>query len=205
MRMRQMVWGALLIGGVIALWVIVAWPSGGGSVPREIAGAPAAPIEMPVTIAPPSAIVAAASQPKPAALPPAPQAQLAAPAQPAKPDEVADIMKEPYGPLDHLVQLYASESRASAAADGESLLTAAFADANLTPPLLKSVLCHERVCKLELNWAPDRMSAYIVGMTKASLHFDPNPGVDPRGPQNDRVRTIEAYLIRKPGASTRAD
>jgi hypothetical protein len=202
--MRQRLWGALVIGGVIAAWVIVAWPSGGVPAVAGDAGAPAEP-PMPIAQPQPSAPLAQPSpaneaepttaQPQPAPQPAAPEAKAAPPAEPERPH---DIIQEPYGPLDELKQRYARETRASAAVESESLLTAAFADANLTPPLLKSVLCHEQVCKLEINWSADRMSNYIVAMTKASLHFDPNPGVEPREWQSDRIRHVDAYLILKP-------
>ena len=200
---RQVVWPAAGLAVVVGLWLIAAWP---GSPPDRapVAGAPA---EQFVPAAAPEHLPAGARAAREKAAP----AQRA-PEQPAQTGQgpaetpssaieaTADLLAVSFGPVEELKQRYESEPRDSAAAEVDPLLRAAFEDPHLSPPLLRSVLCRATVCKLELNWSPDRMSSYLRGMGLAAQHFDPHPGIEPREPPGAGMRIVDAYLERKPAA-----
>jgi hypothetical protein len=190
--------GVLLVGAL--LWMVTAWPArqdddSADVIPDE----PAAPQAPP----PPAA------EPKPQAEPPAPPPAAPPPAAPATPQpqeqpapaepDDTDMFREAQGPVAERKRTYESEPRDSAATEAESVVRKAFQHPDGAPDLFKSVLCRQTVCKIELRWTPDRLGAYVAGMTRASVDFEPEIAVSPAGPPGpDQTKPIEVYLKRKP-------
>ena len=201
---RRVVFWAAGFAALVGLWLIAAWPS---SPPPAlpIGGAPAEE-SAPVAAAQPHGAGFPAARPHPPAESeleaPEPLAQPQPQPEPESPSSAiaatGDLLAAPIGPVAELKQRFASEPRDSAAAEVEPLLRAAFEEPHWSPPLLRSVLCRATVCKIELNWSPDRMSSYLRGMALAAQHFSPYPGVEPREPPGPGVHIVDAYLERRP-------
>jgi hypothetical protein len=189
--------GALvLVGGL--LWLVTAWPTPEDDRPDPLEAEPLPPAAAapqaeetpaPVIGAPPKA-------PEPVAAR-EPQAEPPKMRQPHVPDD--DMFAKDQGPVAEYKQLYETEPRDSVAHDTESAIRAAFTAADGAPDLFKSVLCRQTVCKVELRWSVDRLGAYVAGITRATVGFNPTVAVTPGGPLGeDHVRPIDVYLKRKP-------
>jgi len=199
--------GVLLVGAL--LWMVSAWPAqqdddSARVIADEPPAVPAPAPPPPAAPKPEPAAEPAAPPPPPAAAPPAaPEAPQPQQPQdqppPPEPELPTDMFAQDVGPVAELKRDYESEPRDSAASEAEGTVRAAFAHADGAPDLFRSVLCRQTVCKIELRWAPDRMGAYVAGMTRASVDFAPELGVSPAGPTNsDQTRPLVVYLRRKP-------
>jgi hypothetical protein len=188
--------GALAL---IVLWLVVLWnPRKESSAePPRTEPEPAAPAAPPAIAAP---LPASAPPSKPA--PPAAEPSVSA-AQP-KPDttsrapgvgEIAPPRAE--GPVDESMQLYATEPRASDASNLEARIQQAFRRPEVPPELLKSVICRQTVCKVEVRWNPERVVGYMGAFMDLIREFDSrqmavSPGTrDPNG-----VVPVDVYLRR---------
>jgi type IV secretory pathway VirB10-like protein len=195
--------GVLLVGAL--LWMVSAWPaSRDDDSAQPIADEAPAPAPAPPAAPEPEPPAEPAEPPlaaKPPAAPEAPQPPQPPQEQPPPPEpEVpTDMFLEDQGPVAELKHVYESEPRDSAASAVESVVRAAFAHPDGAPDLFRSVICRQTVCKIDMRWAPDRMGAYVAGMTRASLDFAPEFAVSPAGPAgSDQTRPIVVYLKRKP-------
>jgi hypothetical protein len=109
-----------------------------------------------------------------------------------------DMFLEDLGPVSERKRAYASEPRDSAANEAESEIRAAFAFRGVARDLLKSVLCRQSTCKIELRWSQERTEAYIDGIGRALANLEPEIAVSPAGPPGfDLVRPIDVYVRRK--------
>ncbi|HKP64093.1 MAG TPA: hypothetical protein VJV78_45470, partial [Polyangiales bacterium] len=109
---------------------------------------------------------------------------------------------EDQGPFAERKRTFETEPRDSAATGAESMVRAAFNHPDGAPDLFKSVLCRQTVCKVEIRWNSDRLGAYVAGMTRISVDFDPEFASGPGGPPNpDQTRPVTVYLKRKPPAA----
>jgi hypothetical protein len=199
--------GVVLVGAL--LWMVMAWPAHQEDDSAEpIAQAPAPPPPPPPPAAEPEDPAEPAEPPPPAAPAPAtaeaPQAKASEP--PAEAPAAAlptDMFLEDQGPVAERKREYESEPRDSAANEVESIVRSSFAHPDGAPDLFKSVLCRQTVCKVELRWSQDRLGAYVAGVTRAVVNFDPEVAVSPAGPASaDQTRPIEVYLKRRPPAAT---
>jgi hypothetical protein len=198
--------GAFVVVGV-GLWLAIAWRA--PSDERDVASAV---VDLPEP-------EAAAQQPS-AALVPEP-APLPTPAPPVAEDEDLDEEQEPepnkpsrrapeeqikgdQGPVAEYRKLYESESRQSNAAELEAKVSAAFQESKPPPDMIRSILCRQTICKIEMRWSMDRLRPYIGGLTRAQANFAIPVALSPVGPKDaEGMRLVEVYLKRKPpGAAT---
>lgn len=196
--------GALvLVGGL--LWLVTAWPTSeeDSALPEEPpeAPAPAAPAPEPEPAAqlPAPAIGTPPQEPEPAPAPPSdePPPKI----QPRVPDE--DLFAKDQGPVDEYKKQYDSEPRDSTAHDYEKKIAASFLPGDGAPDMYKSVMCRKTTCKIELRWKPDRLGAYVAGLTRASVYFSDQVAVAAAPPApDDRERLIDVYIKRKPVTTT---
>jgi hypothetical protein len=188
---------ALVLGMAALSWAILIWPTHEPLAPLPTAG-DAAP---PALAAPPSAAVQPAPEPA-AQTPVEPQpasgqeiAKAAAPSDP--PAEDPPLFAHDVGPVDERRARFASEPRDSAASDAEALLRDAFKITDSPEPLLRSVLCRTRVCKLELQLRADQLGAYVAAMARITQHFDKQLAVTRTAQQPGQV-SLEVYAERLP-------
>jgi hypothetical protein len=203
--------GVLLVGAL--LWMVTAWPASHDDDSADVVAddPPAPPPPPPPPPAEPEAPAEPAAPPAAAptpAAPEAPQPQAQQPQEqppPAQPDMPTDMFLEDQGPVAERKREYESEPRDSAASEAETKFRAAFAHPDGAPDLFKSVLCRQTVCKIELRWAPDRMGAYVAGMTRSSLEIEGEIAVSPAGKAgSDQSRPIEVYVKRKQPTAAQA-
>jgi hypothetical protein len=113
-------------------------------------------------------------------------------------DEAAMPAPQAGGPIAELKQRFENDPRDSAAAQLEALIDGAFRDKDVPAGLLKSVLCRQSVCKLELRWSSDRNTGYMLALTRVIGQFDRNMAILPLGaPDADGVLPLEVYLPRQ--------
>jgi hypothetical protein len=153
----------------------------------------------PVVAAEPAKQVALSSPQQPAEAPAEPHAETTE----VEPPMDRQNMKPPVlrGPVTELKHRFNNESRSSASGQLESQVKALFADPNVPPELLDSVLCRRTVCKINLRWTADRMVGYVYVSGYLRRDFDPQIGVSP-ALENDAsgARPIELYLKTRDSA-----
>jgi hypothetical protein len=191
--------GAFVVVGV-GLWLAIAWRAPSDDEP--VASTP--------DLSEPGA---AAPQPSAAPVPePAPVPTLAPPVaddedleeeepEPTKPPRRApeEQIKGDQGPVAEYRTLYESESRQSNAAELEAKVSVAFQESKPPPDMIRSILCRQTICKIEMRWSMDRMRPYIGGLTRAQANFTIPVAVSPVGPKDaEGMRLVEVYLKRKP-------
>lgn len=191
----------------VAMWLVLAWPHDqqqeeqDDSPPEEVATVPpAATIEQ----APPMP-AASPTQPEAQAAPVEPDSPPPAPAKQTGP--VGDILEGDRGPVEEYQRLYDSQARDSEASDVEAAIRAAFSHSD-TPDLMRSVSCHESICKVLIGWSPDRANDYIKATRWLALGKAWPPGqtgfdihvaiTSASGTDRDGARLVELYLKRKP-------
>jgi hypothetical protein len=202
------------------LWIVTGWPTRNQGSHRSdeaddalappAAAEPAAPTER----APAASIAQPGVAPSAPAAPTAPAAP-AAPADPEPEPQVADLpAPEQTGPVDELKALFASEPRDSAAGSFEKQIEAAFRGSEIPPGLLKSVLCHNTVCRVETRWNPESAIGFMAAFTRLMMApdgrpaglFDSGLAVSPEGePDAHGTRAVDVYLKRivpEPGEPT---
>lgn len=163
--------------------------------------------------APNAAPPAAATEPAPtpSATPEEPEPEQ--PAEPAAPQEpetnprkLDELIKGDQGPVAEYRALFDSEPRESNAPAIESEIRAAFPDSDGAPDMVRSILCHKTMCKLEIRWSMERMRPYIAGLTRAKASFQYPLAVSPVGPvDKDGTRPVEVYLKRRPTGAAAVD
>lgn len=72
------------------------------------------------------------------------------------------------GPVAELTHAFAKEPR----------IESEFRKSDVAPGLLKSVLCRESVCRVEVRWTPDRAVAFMSAFTRLSADFEPDIAID---------------------------
>jgi hypothetical protein len=126
----------------------------------------------------------------------APASPSQAPAAP-QPEEPTLPPPEASGPIAELKQAFEKEPRDSAARLPESRIESEFIRSDITPGLLKSVLCRKSVCKVEVLWTPERASAFMYAFTRLSADFEPNIALDPQGrAEGQQELQVDVYLPR---------
>jgi hypothetical protein len=192
--------GALVVLGAL-LWLVVVWPMPRGAEPPAAAwgsagaDAPAPALPDPPRSPPPAAVSVKADAPAPAEAPAAEPKKATVPAQPPTPL----LFSEPHGPVDEYKQRYASEPRDSAAHEAEGTVSAAFKPTDTTSQLLRSVLCRETICRMELNFSDAEIGPYVAAMTRLTLDFDREFAINPMpNPSGVQPRPVEVYLKRNP-------
>jgi hypothetical protein len=207
---------ALVLAAAL-LWIVTGWQTRDqgshrsdeidDAVAPSAAADPAAPSER----APAANIAQPGVAPSAPSVPTAPAAPIA-PAAPAAPivrepaPPVADLpAPEKTGPVDELKALFASEPRDSAAGSFEKQIEAAFRGNEVPPGLLKSVLCHSTVCRVETRWSPERGIGFMAAFTRLMMapdgrpagQFDSGLAVSPEGePDAHGTRAVDVYLKR---------
>jgi len=198
--------GAVLMAGGL-LWLVAIWP-----VPNTPAAQPAS------SPAPSQPAAGTASAPHVAVPPPPaaePEAEAAeAPARPKEPSEAPQDKAEPahtetatpmpelfgeaQGPLEEYRQRFESEPRDSAAHDAEQSVRSAFEPEQANYALLRSVLCRQSICRVELRWTPEVLGNYIAAMGRMTTDFDASFAATAQGaPAGDHSRPVELFLKRK--------
>jgi hypothetical protein len=125
-----------------------------------------------------------------------------APSAPQEPSEdlVPIPPPEASGPVAELKQAFAKEPRDSAAQLPESQIQGEFRKSDISPTLLKSVLCRKTVCKVETLWSPERAESFMAAFMRLSTDFSSEFGplaLDPHAaPDIRQERQIDVYLPR---------
>lgn len=108
------------------------------------------------------------------------------------------------GPVAELKQAFEEEPRDSAAHDPELRIESEFRRSDIAPGTLRSALCRQSVCKVEVLWTPERATSFMAAFTRLSADFDPGMAIDPHdmagAPQQLQV---DVYLPRR-GARAKA-
>ena len=196
----------LLVAGL--LWVVTEWPASKEEAAPLAAAEPASVVEPPAAPPPPAAAPPAAYEPAPA---PEPEPE-PAPAPPAarvevKPRQLPDQIQGDQGPVAEYRAQFQSEPRNSSAIEVESALRGAFQPADGAPDLIKSVLCRQTICRIEMRWSQERMRAYVVGFTRLNKRIQIPVALSPVGPKpRDGVQLVEVFMkLKPPGAPAPAD
>jgi len=199
--MRRDAAAAVFALAVASLWLVTVWPSRDPEVAGSFANEP--PRFEAARVPPVFAPVATHELPGPAqspALPPPAPATEATQPQIDPPE--SNPLIEQRGPVAERKLAYETEPRDSAASEVEGLIRSAFAHTEGSPNLLRSVLCRATVCKIELHWSPDRLDAYIAGVSRAAASFDGEVAIVPAAAMRpDRIRPVDVYLKRLPPAA----
>jgi len=185
---------AALIAIVIGLWwvAIVERPAPSGAV-REPAlassGGAAAPVASPAALEAPRANVVAQGPP--------PGAAEARPADAPREPAAAPTLAPPrQGPVEELSQRFETEPRASSAGEIERHVEAAFRDPTIPTNTLKSVVCRQTVCRLEVRWTEQSYAAYVLGLTRAVATFSDALAIEPGEPEPNGARLLKVYWGR---------
>lgn len=211
--MTRTSWAVVVIVLTAALlWIVTAWNTRDQGDHRS----DEAEAELPPSADPdpgaPAARAPAAVEPGAApAAPAAPEAP--APAAPATPEPepepappVANLPPpEKSGPVDELKAAFASEPRDSAASEFEKRIEVAFKSTDVPVALLKSVLCHKTVCRVETRWNPERAIGFMAAFTRLMMgpdgrptgQFDSSLAISPEGePDAQGTRAVDVYIKR---------
>ncbi|HKP55361.1 MAG TPA: hypothetical protein VJV78_01495 [Polyangiales bacterium] len=195
----------LLVAGV--LWVVTEWPAPKEEVAPLAAADPSSVVQPPVVAPPPAAAPPAAYQPAPEPEPEPAPAPAADPPAPVKPRQLPDQIQGDQGPVAEYRAQFQSEPRNSTAIEVESALRGAFQPADGAPDLIKSVLCRQTICRIEMRWSQERMRAYVVGFTRLNKRIQIPVALSPVGPKaKDGVQLVEVYMkLKPPGTPAPAD
>jgi hypothetical protein len=188
--------GALAL---IVLWLLVLWnprkKSGAEPTHTELeSAAPAAPSAVPdppPASAPPAKPAPPAAEPSVSAPPPKP-------ATPSPPPPVAEIPPpRTEGPVAESIQLYATEPRGSDSSTLEARIEQAFRRPEVPRELLKSVICRQTVCKVEVRWTPERVVGYMGAFMDLIREFDSKQmAISPGTRDASGVLPVDVYLRR---------
>lgn len=194
----------LLLGASIfvcaLLWVLVAWPVPSGSTePTPSRPPPATPPPEPER----QPEVTATHEPPPRADPEPPPPQ-AAPDEPPQTEPsmfvVNQLFAEPRGPIEEFRQQYAAEPRDSAASDVERTVRNAFDPEHASSQLLRSVLCRQTICRIEVRWTERELGNYVAAMGRMSGDFDQTIAAAPLAAavSGEERQPVELLLRRRP-------
>jgi hypothetical protein len=126
----------------------------------------------------------------------------AAPSQaPSDPEQAADSTPLPppqrSGPIAELKHAFETEPRDSAAQVTESRIQNEFIKGDIAPGMLRSVLCRESVCKVEVLWTPQRAESFMAAFTRLSADFQPDIALDPhQAADAPQELQVDVYLPR---------
>jgi hypothetical protein len=197
--------GAAIVAGIV-MWRVVLAPSfeTEEALPAEPSAAPAPePPREPGPVANQAAQPSAPeAQEKTAENPAAPESPPQAAAEPQLPSEDRVPIPPPQasGPVAELKQAFAKEPRDSAAQLPESRIQGEFRKSDISPALLKSVLCRKSVCKVETLWSPERAESFMAAFMRLSTEFSSDFGpiaLEPHSAADERQeRQIDVYLPR---------
>jgi hypothetical protein len=189
--------GAFVLAGGL-LWLITEWPAAKDDATAAPAAldAPASPQPTAAEAQPPSAAKArepAVPAPQEPEQEPAPAPQVRAP---------PELIRGDQGPVAEYRKQFETEPRDSTANALEGELRAAFPESDGVPDLIKSVLCRQTICRMEMRWSQDRMRAYILGFTRFQHKIQIPVAVSPVGPKNpDGLQLVEVYMKLKAEAA----
>lgn len=97
-----------------------------------------------------------------------------------------------------LISTFESEIRSSNADTEEKKIEDVFDDRALPAGLLKSVLCHQSICRASLDWNRSRLMAVMSVTTRLMRDFGPQMALEPVGELGqDNVREMRLYLPRR--------
>jgi hypothetical protein len=198
--------GAVVLVGIV-LWIVSRDAPRATEEPlsdeSSAAAAPESPRE-PVPVAEPGPAAAEREEEATPEGEAAPAAPSQAPATPQPPDDLAAMpAPERSGPVAELTRAFAEEPRDSAAQSLESRIESEFRKSDVAPGLLKSVLCRESVCRVEVRWTPERAVAFMSAFTRLSADFEPEIAIDPRGAATaGEELQVDVYLPRRGSRAT---
>jgi hypothetical protein len=128
---------------------------------------------------------------------PASPPQLPAAPQPAE-ESVPLPPPERSGPVGKLKLAFEEEPRDSAAHDPESRIESEFRKSDIAPGTLKSVLCRQSVCKVQVLWTPKRALSFMAAFTRLSADFDSDIAIDPHDMAGSpQPLQLDVYLPRR--------
>lgn len=95
------------------------------------------------------------------------------------------------GPLEELVERFASESRGPNSDADDLRVRNAFTDPEIPATLLQSAECRRTVCRVTLRWTPETDAAYVLGLTRAVGTFSAAVAIEGAGqPESDGTRPL---------------
>jgi hypothetical protein len=198
MKRRNGVLLALLVGfALLSWWLALDSPNSGDDTLAAAedlpppAAAPSRRAENPADPARP------ASQPAPApAAPPHPPA--AAPNAPRPAAEQAPIPPDTRGFVDALQARFDADPRDANASQTETDIRKLYRAPRMPDGILRSVVCRQSVCRLDLHWSADNDEAYRDVLDY--LANDNAKFIATRARPQDKYGTVEveAYWIRRP-------
>ena len=201
-RKRTALSAALIVGAL--LWIVVAWPvlrepPESSAVALPVPSAPAEVAEVHIATHAPEQERAKADPPAASAAVPAIEARSDVPAMG---DQHLLVMEEmfsqPQGPLEAYRQSHQAEPRDSGANEAEARVRAAFEPEQPGYWLLRSELCRQTICRLELNWRAWEMSSYVAAMRRTDADFEQEfAALEIPGSRSAAGRLVELYLKRK--------
>jgi hypothetical protein len=109
------------------------------------------------------------------------------------------------GPVDKLKHAFETEPRDSNAQKTESTVAAVFQHPDVPAALFKSVLCRQSVCRVAVNWSPDRVMGYMAAAMRLFTDFGPEIGFDPVGEVDAENRQeVHFYVARRDASAASA-
>lgn len=102
------------------------------------------------------------------------------------------------GPVVMLKTAFENDRADPEAGEVEQDIQSRFAMSEVPKEMLGDVQCHQRSCRLELTWRPDKPFGYMAAAMLLTLHVNNMLGVEPAGPvAKDGSRSLEVFVARK--------
>lgn len=194
------------IGALIALAAVLWWlaldrrvlPDEPQATPSPERAAPRQAVAAPPAQAPEEPAQQAAPEPSKSVAAPAPPAP-----EPSQPPAAGPIPPDTRGFVAALEEVYESSPRASNAGKSEAELVRLFRSEGGSAELLRSVLCREHVCRLELRWTPASAGLYERALEELTAGNAKNLATRAEQPDASGGVSVEVFWRRAAWESAR--
>lgn len=138
----------------------------------------------------------APGRPEPAEPSPAEEPPAAVAAESSAPQQKPLPPPQRSGPVDELREAFERDNRPSSAAQLERKIEAAFGRSEIPAGMLRSVVCRQTVCKVEVNWRPEYMQAHMLAFMVITQELGIRSGAqEPIAREgSDEVVQVNVYL-----------
>jgi hypothetical protein len=198
MEQRRGIWLALLVAfAALSWWLALAGPDPGADTLAAEAIEPPPPAAAPPEPPAPSQPIAPSPPPKSPEPLPDPQPSPAVAARAPEPtDSIAPIPPDTRGFVEALESRFQSDPRDSAASEIENKLRRMFRGPRMPAGMLKSVLCRQAVCKLDIHWLPAYDPVYRQVMAVLTGDNAKFLATRATAPDERGAVQVEAYWLR---------